>query len=79
MLHPVVLTLFLTVLGRRVLHLDGAWENAWVGAAVLLTVSLAALAHRHVETPLRDLINGERRPARPADSRPRWRRVPIRA
>ncbi len=79
MLHPVVLTLFLTVLGRRVLHLDGAWENAWVGAAVLLTVSLAALSHRHIETPLRNLINGERRPARPADPRPRWRRVPIRA
>ena len=71
MLHPVILTLVLTGLGHRVLHLSGTAENLWVALAIALTLLAAAISLRYFETPMRALINGSAGEGRPrATSRP---------
>jgi peptidoglycan/LPS O-acetylase OafA/YrhL len=58
MIHPVVLTIMLSFVGQRWLHLDGVWANIWSLLAMGVTFVASYLSFRFVEDPARRFLSG---------------------
>lgn len=61
MLHPLVLTVVLTLIGERMLHLSGAPMDLLIIVALALTIGLSMLSFHAFEDPARRWMSGRSR------------------
>jgi len=61
MIHPVVLSVVITFVGRRILHLTGWPLTGWVGVAMVVTFLASYLSFVYFETPARRWLSASRR------------------
>lgn len=61
MIHPVVLSVVITFIGRRLLHLGGWPLTGWVVVAMAVTFVASYLSYVYFETPARRWLSGARR------------------
>lgn len=61
MIHPVILSVVITFVGRRILHLTGWALTGWVGVAIAITFIASYLSYVYFETPARRWLSTPRR------------------
>ncbi|MFC4256557.1 acyltransferase family protein [Altererythrobacter xixiisoli] len=65
MLHPIAQSLFINIVGRRILGLEGAELTLWTLAALPVTIAISYLSLCLFEEPARRLLSGGHGPRRP--------------
>ncbi len=68
MIHPIIISVFLTFVGQRLLHLAGIKANVWVAVCILLTIIISYASLMLFETPARRFMAGSIRRGLPAGS-----------
>ena len=61
MLHPLLISIFMSVIGQHMLHLDGLLMNCWLFLTVALVAPVSYLSFELYETPARLWISGVKR------------------
>ncbi len=67
MLHPVMLTVFLSFVGQKLLHLGGTLANIWLALIFMLTFLVSLASYKLFEVPARKFLSGpSRSPSKPS-------------
>lgn len=61
LLHPVMITLLMNIVGQHMLHLHGIWMNCWIILVISLIAPVSYLSLQLFETPARLWISGSKR------------------
>lgn len=68
LLHPILMTIVISILGQRIWHLTGLTQDALLLATLILLVPLSYYSLLLFERPARMLLSGQRHPAVRAQS-----------
>jgi peptidoglycan/LPS O-acetylase OafA/YrhL len=66
MLHPLLLTVLVVIIGQHILHLGGTAMNCWLLLVIVLVVPVSYLSLELFETPARRWLAGAQRRRTPA-------------